>query len=105
MYNESAKSFTSLGNLTFHNRCILSMNYIISPSISSLSGQTRELYLLSSATDGQVAVWKPYQPDKTSSRGIDANKKSEDSSKVLLAVCQAHQSGINDIAIQQGLRC
>ena len=104
MYGESSRSFTSLGDLQFHNRCILTMNHIL-PSSSSSSGKTRELYLLSAATDGRVAVWRPQLVGPLSG-GVksDVSEWQEEvkSSSAPLVVCQSHQSGINDLAIQQG---
>ena len=53
--------------------------------------------LLSAATDGQVAAWTPLVAVG------EGNESAEDEEKVRpVAVCQVHQSGINDMSIQQG---
>lgn len=70
----------------------------------------RTLCMLSAATDGRVAVWRIATEllvpnDAGTSGGARMEDVSTEDSVELaqpLAVCQAHQSGINDIAIQQG---
>lgn len=106
IYNEEIHTFSSLGKLEFHNRCILTLNHIIfNAGISA-----RTLCMLSAATDGRVAVWRIATEllvpnDAGTSGGARMEDVSTEDSVELaqpLAVCQAHQSGINDIAIQQG---
>lgn len=66
--------------------------------------------MLSAATDGRVAVWSIATEllvpnDASTSSGARMEDVSTEDSVGLaqpLAVCQAHQSGINDMAIQQG---
>ena len=66
--------------------------------------------MLSAATDGRVAVWDmskallaPNTCEKGDGSGVEtAEHCTGDGSTQPLVVCQAHQSGINDIAIQKG---
>ena len=70
MYNEKDRSFCALAQLTFHDRCILSMEYLIHRDTKKTSTdagddfQKRDTFffnscgfLFSAATDGKIAVW------------------------------------------------
>ena len=68
--------------------------------------------MLSAATDGRVAVWnirRAWLVDNrlrsvgTGESGVRFEGELNGLTQPL-AVCQAHQSGINDLAIQQGLK-
>ena len=111
IYYEDAKNFVSLGDLQYHNRCILTVNYLVFPSLAEAADmkESQTLCLFSAATDGRVAVWTPLlavggggQSCSGSSANGAESEKVENPPQPL-AVCQAHQSGINDISIQQGM--
>lgn len=127
-YNEETHSFSSLGELHFHNRCILTLKYIICPSPhptetagvgatdSGLEGRSPGIFLCSAATDGRVAVWCVDLPPLAWGRGgsgsggvagggVGPSSEQSSLSPQPVAVCQAHQSGINDMATHQGSHC
>ena len=115
IYNEEVHSFNSLEGLQFHNRCVLTLSHITvsSPTRHTQTGDLAPLCLLSAATDGRVAVWNVNPlpsllceaTSSVSESGVGNGStefSGERPSAHPLAVCQAHQSGINDIAITQG---
>lgn len=115
MYDEAKKRFIiSLEELVFHNHCILTVTHLVLPSTER---KTRCLYLLSAATDGRMAVWAPslhsvsqsgfeLRPgcfhDDYEEQQLREMEESVQQQQEPVAVCQAHQSGINDLSIQQG---
>ena len=104
IYNEETHSFSPQENLQFHNRCILTLNHIVFTSELSTCQRVRTLCVLSAATDGNVVVWNVSKALLVpNASGVEDCRGEVNGSTRPLAVCQAHQSGINDIAIQQGL--
>lgn len=106
IYNEETHNFSSLGKLEFHSRCLLKLNHIIFNSDVFLRSD-RTLCVLSAATDGRVVLWSiPTELLVSDATGGARMTRSDTVGSgdlaQPLAVCQAHQSGVNDIAIQQG---
>ena len=125
IYNEETRGFSSLGELHFHNRCILTLRSIIcSPGHptevagagAADPGPERRLstvFLCSAATDGRVAVWQVDLPPLggegvgsgsggAARGGVGPSSEQSSLGPRPVAVCQAHQSGINDMATLQG---
>jgi WD40 repeat protein len=102
IYNEETCSFSPQETLQFHNRCILTLNHIVFTSELSTCQRVRTLCVLSAATDGNVAVWNVSKALLApNASGVEHCRGEVNGSTRPLAVCQAHQSGINDMAIQQ----
>ena len=94
MYNEKDQSFYTLAQLTFHNRCVLSLEYLVhrvkTKSSRDAGGDFQKGnasyfnscgFLFSAATDGKIAVWSL---DRTISDWLESQgrqlTKDEDSS-------------------------
>ena len=106
VYTEETRSFSSLGDLEYHNRCILTVSHLVLPT-HRVTATESTLCLLSAATDGRVAVWTPLVPEDSSSGPTSSASHSgseETAGKCIhpLTVCQAHQSGVNDLSIRKG---
>ena len=122
IYQEEDQQFHELQPPLSHTRCVTVVEHFIHQTSSSIlkdEQATSLAFLLSSATDGKVTVWslEPYITDWIQFMTAVSNVPQDDctaSEKHLataetslvaspsdspVVVFQAHQSGINDIAI------
>lgn len=131
MYNESESSFYPLQPLKFSNKCVLSVKHFIHQSILPTTTTTTTTaaadddgpivagvrgtagfpcpILCSTNTDGHVALWnlRPFLADWKQHQHLSTSSMEQEIAASSLAVSpvasfRAHQSGINDLAIQIG---
>lgn len=99
MFDESQRTFDPVSQTNFHNHCLLKVGHFV---IETANG--RKAYMYSVATDGVVAVWDAESLVSTWVQEYDENDESavnEDKCNFDEPVfsLQAHQSGINSVAI------
>ncbi|GES97579.1 WD repeat-containing protein 6 [Rhizophagus clarus] len=102
LFDEKERKFFLIGDAKFHPKCILQVRHLII-SASSKDG----IILVTSATDGSVAIWDVSTPVYSYLGLYDKNNEvinSLDLGKPVYSY-QAHQSGINCLSIHQMSNC